>query len=252
MSTAGSGAKPPRQVLPQGSYPCVWMSAGQVAYKLCDRNFECEDCPLDQALRGQGQAGDARPADPAPLPGPAAPEFPDDRVYGPGHTWAGVLDDRHVRVGLDAFAASLLLHASGVVLPAPGSAVEKGRSAFWITDGSSTVALRSPVAGSVVRRNPRLREHPALAAESPYEDGWLVEIECRDAVKATRDLEGHDAARDRASSDLARFREVAHEATRSGGDGVGPTLLDGGTPSPDLRKALGAERYYALVARMLG
>ena len=29
---------------------CVWMDAGVVNYKLCDRAYDCERCPLDQAL----------------------------------------------------------------------------------------------------------------------------------------------------------------------------------------------------------
>ena len=31
---------------------CVWMDAGVLAYKLCDRGFDCSHCPLDAALRG--------------------------------------------------------------------------------------------------------------------------------------------------------------------------------------------------------
>ena len=26
---------------------CIWMSAGLVRYKLCDREFDCEHCPLE-------------------------------------------------------------------------------------------------------------------------------------------------------------------------------------------------------------
>lgn len=38
---------PPPPVL-----PCVWMSAGLVAFKLCDREGECEGCPFDLAMHG--------------------------------------------------------------------------------------------------------------------------------------------------------------------------------------------------------
>ncbi len=43
-----------------GVEPCVWMSAGLVAWKLCDRGFECESCPFDQAMRGALPPGPAR------------------------------------------------------------------------------------------------------------------------------------------------------------------------------------------------
>lgn len=55
-------APEPRMPPPAGALPCVWMSAGLVAYKLCDRNFECEGCPFDLAMRG------ARAALPRALP----------------------------------------------------------------------------------------------------------------------------------------------------------------------------------------
>lgn len=31
---------------------CVWMLAGNVDYKLCDREYECDECPFDHAIRG--------------------------------------------------------------------------------------------------------------------------------------------------------------------------------------------------------
>jgi hypothetical protein len=30
---------------------CVWMLAGVVSYKLCDRHYDCESCLFDQAMR---------------------------------------------------------------------------------------------------------------------------------------------------------------------------------------------------------
>jgi hypothetical protein len=78
------------------------MSAGLVRYKLCDRDFDCERCPLDAALRGDAEWREAEPtrAD-EPRRGLA---FPDDRRYSDGHLWAF---DRGgiARAGVDALAA---------------------------------------------------------------------------------------------------------------------------------------------------
>ena len=30
---------------------CVWMRAGVIRFWLCDRDFDCDNCPLDAALR---------------------------------------------------------------------------------------------------------------------------------------------------------------------------------------------------------
>ncbi len=54
--------------LPPGILPCVWMSAGLVAFKLCDREGECEGCPFDRAMQG---ARSEPPAASAGLPAPS-------------------------------------------------------------------------------------------------------------------------------------------------------------------------------------
>ena len=30
---------------------CIWADSGTIGYKLCDKNFDCENCELDKALR---------------------------------------------------------------------------------------------------------------------------------------------------------------------------------------------------------
>ena len=32
--------------------PCIWAEAGVLSYRLCDRRYECEQCPLFTALSG--------------------------------------------------------------------------------------------------------------------------------------------------------------------------------------------------------
>ena len=72
-------------IFPEDALPCVWMSAGLIAYRLCDREFDCDGCPLDLALRGVSPTtqSDNRTA----VPAHHAAEFPEDRVYSTGHLW---------------------------------------------------------------------------------------------------------------------------------------------------------------------
>ncbi len=244
--------RPLRQILRSGAEPCVWMAAGQIAYKLCDRDFRCEECPLDASLRGRGVPAGAPEVSRPPLPVGDA-DFPDDRRYGEGHTWAGVTADDRVRIGLDAFAARLLRHLSGIVLPPAGARIEKGHAGCWVTDEVITLSLKSPVSGTVVRSNPRLRSSPALAAESPYEEGWLLDVSCENAEAAVLGLLTAAEIRDRARAGLDRLRDLSlGAATGRQGAPVGPTLADGGEPARDLRRLLGSTAYYGIVARLLG
>lgn len=63
--------QPLPSVMPPGVLPCVWMSAGLVAFKLCDREGECEGCPFDMAMRspaGRPPAKRRRASKPPLLP----------------------------------------------------------------------------------------------------------------------------------------------------------------------------------------
>lgn len=49
---------------------CVWMAAGILSYQLCEREFDCDQCPLDKAMRmhishGTGRARVRKQASPA-------------------------------------------------------------------------------------------------------------------------------------------------------------------------------------------
>jgi hypothetical protein len=39
------------------SMKCVWMSSGLVNYKLCDFNFNCDDCPFDKSMHNVHHLG---------------------------------------------------------------------------------------------------------------------------------------------------------------------------------------------------
>jgi hypothetical protein len=52
---------------------CVWMRAGVIRFWLCDRDFDCENCPLDAALRAPRASGSH---DPTPLGRPSPNPLP--------------------------------------------------------------------------------------------------------------------------------------------------------------------------------
>lgn len=220
--------------------PCVWMSAGVLAFKLCDRDFECERCPLDLAL---GAARAPRAPERAPR---ARVEFPNDRAYSAGHGWVLPLGAARVRTGLDALAARLVERVHGLVLPAAGTHAKAGQPLVWLIDDHEAVPVSAPVDGVVLASNPSVRDDPGLALRDPYGAGWLVEL-ARDEGTSTR-LTDATLARHRAARDLWELRRLAARHDSS----VGRTARDGGRPIRDLRRVLGARRYQRLLRRWLG
>jgi glycine cleavage system H protein len=261
---------------PTGRLPCIWMTAGLVSYRLCDREYDCDRCPLDAALRGPGSTA-AVPAPPAAggdgAKGPArhGGDFPADRRYGAGHTWLRPSGDDvpgRFRVGLDGFAAALLAPPRAVRCAPAGRLLAPGETACELDLEGGVLALGPPLAGEVVAVNAACRRDPSLLVADPYGDGWLFEIAavaadadsgagCTPAATPPADAAAPGPlfpaaeARRRAGHDLRHFRRRVALDLLAADDGVGATLPDGGEPLLDLRGLLGARRHLELVRELV-
>jgi len=236
-------------MVPDGGLPCVWMTAGLLAWRLCDREYDCERCPLDAAL-----GGEHAPVEAGAPPHERSPrlEFPSDRRYSAAHGWVQPRPEGLVRLGLDALVARLLDQVSSVVLPAPGSHTQRGQPLCWLVDDGVPIPLASPVAGTVRRTNPDVQNDPSLLARSPYEEGWLLELEAEPALARRKDLADGAGQRRVTARQLRDLHERGARLARRARRPVGPTLCDGGLPVRGLRRLLGTPAYHRLVRRLLG
>jgi glycine cleavage system H protein len=226
------------------------MTAGLVSYKICDHDFDCESCPLDEGLRGREprREGDSEVAGDRD----DALDFPDDRLYHPSHTWAMSLQDGSVRIGIDAFAANLLARAGVVILPAEGSQLRQGRVGCWLMEDTRPVPLLAPLSGKVLRRNQRVQKSPRLVTDSPYGAGWLLEADCADRETEWPALLDAARLRVRVQRQMTTFRNKVSQFLEPSHRTVGPTLADGGEQLTDIRRVLGPTRYRRLILRFLG
>jgi glycine cleavage system H protein len=236
-------------LIPPDAKPCVWMTAGVVAYKMCDRDFDCDHCPLDAGLCGRdyrlaAEADEARD-------GEERFEFPSNQFYLAEHTWARPVDRGRVRCGADAFAARLLSRANSIVLPAEGSVLHQGRVGIWISEDDRLVPLLVPVSGQVARCNRRAQASPGLVGSSPYDEGWLIEMNCPDWDSERERLLDAGGIRQLVQRQMTAFRKRVARYTDAPDPALGPTMADGGQPLSDVRRILGPERYRRLILRFL-
>ena len=101
--------------------------------------------------------------------------LPDDVCYAPDHEWARIEGDK-VRVGLDDYAQDQLGDIVFVELPQVGDAFEQGAEFATVESVKAVVECYMPVGGEIIAVNVALIESPGLMNTSPYNDGWMVEV----------------------------------------------------------------------------
>ncbi len=259
-------------IIPAGELPCLWMDAGVVSYKLCDREFQCEDCPLHEQLhRGRGEAEATTPSvPPAPAAGSGSADAevifdqaiaarlepftsrhaPEHYRIHRNHFWAHTVDTRTTRIGIDHMAADLLKPFLGVVLPHAPATIGLHEPFCWLVLPQGTITVPSPVAARARRFNPLLTVRPSLLGSDPYGDGWIMEITSTPTGRAISEFAFPGSEARLVPRQVEGIRHTFAEAYRKRGSAVGATLLDGGTPLTDVEGILGPQVYFDIVSNI--
>ena len=102
--------------------------------------------------------------------------------YTDTHEWLKVQGDT-AKVGITDHAQSELTDIVFVELPEIGKEVEKGDELCVVESVKSVSELYAPVSGKIANVNRLLEESPETINGSPYDEGWLVEIELTDKAE---------------------------------------------------------------------
>jgi len=99
--------------------------------------------------------------------------------YTDSHEWLKLTDDTAM-VGITDHAQSELTDIVFVELPQIGKEIKKGEELCVVESVKSVSEIYSPISGKVANVNKKLEDAPETINESPYDEGWLVEIEVKD------------------------------------------------------------------------
>jgi glycine cleavage system H protein len=106
-------------------------------------------------------------------------EIKNDLKYTETHEWLK-LKGNLAQIGITDHAQSELTDIVFVELPEIGKQVKKGEELCIVESVKSVSEIYSPITGKVTKINDKLEDTPEKVNESPYEEGWLVEIEIQD------------------------------------------------------------------------
>ncbi|MGW8959574.1 glycine cleavage system protein GcvH [Paenibacillus sp. NPDC055715] len=103
--------------------------------------------------------------------------------YTEEHEWVQRIEDGTVRIGITDFAQHQLGDIVFVELPGEGATIEQGTEIGTIESVKTVSDLFAPVTGTVLKMNEALESTPELVNESPYEEGWMIEVKIGEDVE---------------------------------------------------------------------
>jgi glycine cleavage system H protein len=180
-------------LIPEDERKCIWMATGLISYKLCDRNYRCDICPFDRAIKNE-ESGDAdfRETDEdwtegSPLSDPSI-RINGAVFYHPDHCWVKVESPEKVRIGIDNLLSQLIGDVNAVILPKEGSFAFRGECCAHVIQEYYILPVVSPLSGLIQSVNPRLMKEPGLVAGDPGGEGWLMTVKPGNLEKELKDL----------------------------------------------------------------
>ena len=251
--------------------PCIWALAGVLAYRPCDRGFDCDSCELFHALRGGGRpaVADRSPSRSVTV-GPEVPTREDvidgmvngqlarlligcelhlDRAYSPSHLWIKRVEPELVELGLDLNTLKVLDPIDDITLPHVGVLLKLDEPCGWITRGRMAISLAAPLTGEIEAVNDdhvgglRRRETPL------DEEFWLLRVRSRDDIDDIPGLYRGERALRWYLAKIELIKRSLHKVMLSTSI-VGSTQADGGAMHADLQDVLGQTAFEALVGEL--
>jgi glycine cleavage system H lipoate-binding protein len=226
------------------SIHCLWMQAGVVDYKLCDRQYDCEHCPFDKAIHCPPDtqiSGVEIRRQSTPSVSVQGCELENGLFYHPGHIWARVEEVGVVRAGLDDFGQTVLGPTYSINLPSPDTTVKSGEECWRFTHQSGAAALVSPVSGKVKEINRNLLSRPSLINRDPYGEGWAVLIEPGDLRSSLKPLLYGERARKWVEEEIGKLRLIISrllDGRQSPIQTLNTTMTDGGLLNREFMREL--------------
>ncbi len=224
---------------------CVWMSSGVVEYKLCDLNFDCDQCTFDKALWQRTKSSEAAALtreDRGIVAKLKDTIREDDRrndvLLLPNQLMVRKLYKNTYFAGITTFLGQCLEPLNSVEINIEKGAIPSGTPAVHIKKGDRLWHLSFPFDIYVLADMSGKKENNSGR-------GWIGMFEAEE-----KDVE---AAAITGRKYLAGAREqLENLAVQCSRDDAGVTMQDGGKMISSLYELLGCEKFNMFIIKITG
>ena len=229
--------------LPPPQQPCIHSMKGEIEFRPCINAYECADCEFDHLFEDAYRVHTRiSPVDFLDVKGV---HLPQGFYLHLGHAWVKTEEAGFVRIGLDDFALRTLGRLDAFETPLMGKTVAQGRTGFTIRRRDDTAAVQAPVSGVVTEINTGLQDNPALAADDPYTQGWIMRLHSRSLRHDLKELMFGPETEAFLNQEVDRLFGLIEEYT-------GPLAADGGHLGHNIADHLPASAWKRLTGTFLG
>lgn len=168
-------------LIPNEERKCVWMTTGLISYRLCEKDYRCEICPFDQAIKNEDRGESDFPETEdvwtdGSLKANTFAGINGAIFYHPDHCWAKVDHQERVKIGINDLLAQLITNVQALVLPRAGSFTGQGECCAHVIQEDYILPVIAPLSGTIQAVNQRLKKEPELLIHDPSGEGWLMMI----------------------------------------------------------------------------
>lgn len=222
---------------------CVWMSSKVVAYKLCNRNFDCDNCEFDTALRNSAAQRNTRTEFQLPFQDLIEKLKKPEKIHG-SHVYflknsltLKTLLDNYYYIGINPSALLILDGVTSTKLKSENRPVKKDDAFFRLEGDWGTFDVKSPINFKFLGK--------INGDKEDYMTGkWFGFIEAEKEEVKSAFVEENKYKE--FLNDLAPFLE--EEIQRQTKAGI--TMADGGYRVKHLTQVIGKGRYKELLKKL--
>ena len=214
---------------------CVWMTSGVIDYKLCDHNFDCENCPFDKVIRNlcneketefNGIVNDADTI----FNKLESIKYDDSIIYLKNSLVAKEICANTFYLGINPILVNLLDNANSMMIDECRKNISVGEQIIQINGNWGSVSISSPI-------NLLIYNKVGDPANNQLKSDWFAIIGAvhQDVLSSKLHQKEWDKMHAKATGAISEIRTQVPI--------VGDTMMDGGSQIKFLHQIVGNKKY---------
>jgi len=222
---------------------CIWMASGVIEYKLCDKNFDCENCQFDKVIRNFS-SDDGHTSSGIPsiinivLNKLGKINYDEQIIYLRNNLIARQILPNTYYLGVNPVLISYLDNVGMMMECGAGRSVSSGQTVMNFFGEWGTVSLSAPMNFSIYDKvnNP---------ADDPMKSKWFAIIGAIPQEVASGKI-------DHTEWDLLHQKSIKIiEEIKTSYPKIGPTMQDGGSQIKYLHQLVGTDKYIGILNSLI-